>query len=66
MAEDFFPSGDHPQRFASPDEDGIKKHSELKEDEATDVRGGGDLESWSDFALQVELDRVDEKKDYQI
>ncbi|QGG46194.1 hypothetical protein FTV88_0015 [Heliorestis convoluta] len=62
-----FPTGNHPQRFDRSAEDrGRKEPTQLDHDENTVVSGGGEMESWGDFALQTELEKDKEEDDFQI
>ncbi|MZP29407.1 hypothetical protein GTO91_06775 [Heliobacterium undosum] len=53
-----FPSPSHPLRHAQPGQEGASQAlSPDEEGQITQVSGGGEMQSWGDFALQRELHR---------
>ncbi|MBM7868262.1 hypothetical protein GTO89_15595 [Heliobacterium gestii] len=55
---DSFPSPTHPLRFSQPGREGASQALPPDEEgQITQVSGGGEMQSWGDFALQKELHR---------
>ncbi|MTV50335.1 hypothetical protein GJ688_15295 [Heliobacillus mobilis] len=53
-----FPTPHHPSRYSRPGQEGISQVLPADETgEVTQVNGGGEMQSWGDFALQNELNK---------
>lgn len=67
MPDNSFPSGSHPLRFSKPGQDGpTQTLSHSAEGEITNVNGGGEMQSWGDFALQNQLHKEVDEDEFHV